>query len=143
MSEPTSILQAAIEAHHERVKVWKDDAESRVEDISSEVTARLAKVLRMERRHPSLEDMIWVASTAHGQTSEDVLAEPMVNVALESELEGSPVRAIVNSDQVDPDGFSVAFEIDPRVGERPEWLGSDHRDWKPFESLAEMGALLV
>lgn len=141
MSEVTSVLEAAKEAHAESVERAERDAAAKVEDLSPVITGLLAKVLGLGADHESLADMVWVASTAEEQTAKDVLADPMVNVGVESELEGVAVRAVLREVPNSPSPVKALFLVDT-VKKAGGWE-TDARDWKEFDSLAALGAALA
>jgi len=140
MSEVTSVLAAAKEAHAESVARTERDAAAKVEDLNPVITGLLAKVLELDADHESLADMVWVASTAEGQTSQEVLTEPMVNVGVESELEGVAVRAVLRELPNSPSPVKAEFLVDSVT--KGGWE-TNARDWKPFDSMASLGAALA
>lgn len=141
MTEVTSVLEAAKEAHTESVARTERDAAAKVEELSPVITGLLAKVLDLDADHKSLSDMVWVASTAEEQTAKDVLAEPMLSVGVESVLEGVAVRAVLREVPNSPSPVKAQFLVNT-VKKGGSW-DVDARDWKPFDSLAALGAVLA
>lgn len=142
MTEISSVLEAAKEAHADRVEKLRVDAAARVEDVNSVVTGLLANVLGLDAAHPSLADMVWVASADHGQNDETVLAEPMVDVALDSELEGTAVRVVLNETIGASEPLKAEFVVNSIQAKLGGWE-SGAREWKPFDSLLSLGSALA
>jgi len=141
MTELKSVLEAAKEAHADRVARLEADAAAKVEDLNPVVRNLLANVLNLDAGHESLADMVWVASTAEEQTAKDVLSDPMVSVGLESTLEGVDVRAVLYEVPNSPTPVKAQFLVNT-VKHAGGWE-VNAREWKEFDSMISLGEALA
>jgi hypothetical protein len=129
MSEGTSLLERARNAHQDHVEEIRVKAEAAADNLTTWLNGELADLLDA-KGNDEIDGMTWGFPE---DADLEVIVKSMGNqvpMTLETTLEGARVQALYTPTSA----FGVAESVKFSVHARSEWL--------PFESLVQLGAAL-